>query len=140
MPAIGYGTTLLVGATTAAITATVALAGVRDTNWPPFSRDMVDITSQDSPLRMKQYLPGLREPGDLTIDLLFDAVSATDTVLRAMQSELSTRLFVMTFTQQTVSRTATFRALLVSYDGAVPYAGEMTASATFRLADVPVWV
>lgn len=136
---IGYGAKLKGGSTAAAITATVALAGISNLPPPAFSREKIDVTHTESPDGFKEYIPGMSDPGDVTLDLNWVAGNATDDYFLELQSEKAARLFEILFTQVTPNRTCTFRGFLTGYEPGVPVDGKMTATVTLAVTGKPVW-
>lgn len=136
---LGYGVSLKVGATTAATEATVVLGGLTNIPPPPFSRDSVDVTNQSSPDMTKEYIPGLIDPGEISMELNWEPGNATDVVLLAMLGENAPRVFEQAYSQVTPARICTFNAFLTNYEPGVPIDDRMTASVTFRVTGKPVW-
>lgn len=136
---IGYGASLKVGATTAAITATVTLAGITSCPPPPFSRDSVDVTHMGSPNGVREFIPGLADFGEISLELNWIPSSATDDVFRELQGEMDARLFEISFTQVTPTVTCSFRAFLTGYEAGVPMEDKMTASVTLKVTGSPTW-
>jgi hypothetical protein len=135
----GQGVQLRVGADTAAVTATVLLGGLTNTPPPPFSRGFIDVTSHDSPQGYREFIPDLKDPGEMSCTLNWTG-NATDDVLLAMTTEEAPRLFEITYPQVTPNRLCTFQALLTSYEptGEVD-GGQLTATIGLRVTGVPVW-
>lgn len=136
---IGYGVTLMVGATTAAVTATVLLGGLTNVPPPSFSREAIEVTNQSSPDATKEYIPGLRDPGELSMELNWEPGNATDDVLQTMTDENAPRYFEEVFTQVTPNRIVSFYAFLTGYEPGVPVEGKMTATITLRVTGKPIW-
>ena len=53
------------------------IARLRDISGPEASVGEVDITSNDSPDRSKEYIPGIKDPGNLSADMIFDIKNAS---------------------------------------------------------------
>lgn len=135
---LGYGVVLMVGATTAAVTATVHLGGLTNVPPPPFNRDQVDVTNQDSP-GSREFIPGLADFGEVSMELNWVPGNATDLVLQEMTDEDEPRLFTSTFTQVTPNRICTFSAYLTSFEPGVPIDDKMSAAITLKITGKPVW-
>lgn len=139
-PDIGHGTVIRVAATMAATTATVALGRVRSLNPPPYARDAVDVTSMESAELTREFIPGLIDRGEVTVELIWVPGDATDDILRAMLTEREPRLFEIAF-PQIVSPvpTCSFRGFVTAFDPTVELEGEMTASVTMKVTGIPTW-
>ncbi len=136
---LGYGLILKVGANPAAVTATVTLGGLTNIPPPPFSREMVDVTAHDSPGGFREFIGGLKDPGEFSPTLNWIPGDATDLVLIAMQAENEPRLFEWTAPQVSPDRICTFRGLLSAWEPTGEVEGALTASITLRVTSVPVW-
>lgn len=137
--ALGYGASISVGATPAAITATILLGGLSSLPPPPFSRDQVEVTNMSSPDATREYIPSLKEPGEVGFELNWVPGNATDLVFIAMLDEPDSRLFAITYAQVTPARICTFRGFVTGYEPGVPYDDKMTANVTLKVTGKPVW-
>lgn len=135
---IGYGTTLLVGATPAATTATVAIANLINIPPPGFTRDLIDVTSQSSPNATREFIAGLKEGSELTVKGLFIPGSPGDLVFQTMINEVDPRVCEIGFTQVTPTRKFTFRGLLISYEPSDELDDKLTVSIGFKVAGAVV--
>lgn len=136
----GQGIQLRVGATPAAVTATILLGGLTDIPPPTITRGFIDVTAHDSPQGYREFIPDLKDPGEMSCSLNWTPGNATDDELLAMSEEEEPRLFVMTFPQVTPIKTCTFRALLTNFErtgGADD--GQLKATISLRVTGVPVW-
>lgn len=131
--ALGYGTQIRVGVNTAATTATVLLAGAKEIPAPPFTRDLQDITNMSSPNGYREFLPGMKDGGELSLTLIWYPGGPTDLIIEAMKSETAARVFEVKFTQVTPNRAFTFSAFLTGAEPAVPVDGAMEMSITLKI-------
>lgn len=136
---LGYGASLSVGEDPAAVAVTVLLGGITSLPPPPFSRDSVEVTNMSSPDATREYIPSLKEPGEIALDLNWVPGNATDLVLLEMLGEDDARLFAITYAQVTPNRICTFRAFITAFEPGVPVDDKMTATVTFKVTGAPVW-
>ncbi len=59
-----------------------ALAQVLSVNGPNLSADTVDVTNNDSPNGWREFIPGLKDGGEIEVVLVFDPNDATFVTLR----------------------------------------------------------
>lgn len=136
---IGYQTDVLVGANLAAVTATVALAGVTAVTPPALMRDEFERTAMGGTNFLREFAPSLIDPGELQLELNWLPNAPTETLLREMFAERSGRLIMIRFRMVTPNPTCSFRAFLRERTPAVPMDDKMTCSATFRVETVMTW-
>lgn len=136
---LGYGASLSVGATPEAITATVLLGGLTSLPPPPFSRDSVEVTNMSSPDATREFIPSLKEPGEVGFDINWVPGNATDLVFVEMLDEVDARLFEITYGQVDPARVCSFRGFVTGYELGVPVDDKMTATVTLKISGKPVW-
>lgn len=111
-----------------------AVAEVQDITPPNYSRDAVDATSMDSPNTFREYIAGLMDAGEASIELIF-VPSATDALLTALMA--GTGQFQVEFPNGVKVQ---FSAVVTAVSQAVPNEDKMTASASFKVTGKPTWV
>ncbi len=118
---IGYGGVLMVGATVAAATVTVTVAGVRSITPPTWVRDMIDATTMDSAGGLREFIPGLAESGDFGFELLWKPQGTADILLETLKAEQEPRLWRVSFPQiGTPAPFISFRGTLAEKGETVP--------------------
>lgn len=136
---LGLGIGLKVGANPAAATATITLGGLTNIPAPPFSRGFVDVTAHDSPSGYREYIPDLKDPGEMSLDLNWHPGNTTHDEIVTMMSETEPRLFEIRYTQVTPNVTCTFRGLVTSFEPSGETTPQLTATIGLRVTGVPVW-
>lgn len=136
---LGYGVELRGGATSAATTATVLLAGLTSCPPPPYSCDTVDVTHLTSPNGAREFILGLTDRGEVSFELNWVPGNATDEYFRAMQADKESRLFEISFTQVDPVEKLTFSGLLTGYEISTPIDDKMSASVTLKVTGDAVW-
>jgi predicted secreted protein len=81
---IGYGTLLEVSTDNGATWA--AVAEVTNITPPSDTVDSVDVTHMQSPNRTREFIPGLADPGECSMEMNFVPGSATDVQLRTLKA------------------------------------------------------
>lgn len=133
---IGHGSLFQLLDNTLSPPAYVTLAEV--TSITPFAiaRDAVDTTHTESPDRIREFIPGLVDYGDASIELNWDPASGTDKRIRdlfATRALSQARIVFPTSPAETLA----FACLATAYAPASPLDDKMTASATFKISGKP---
>lgn len=106
----------------------------------PFAiaRESVDVTHTESPDRIREFIPGLVDYGNASIEMNFVPGSDADQRMRALfeTRELSRCQLSFPTSPPTLMN---FFALATAYEPDAPIEGKMTASATFKISGKPVW-
>lgn len=136
---IGHGITLSYGDGATPTEAFTALAELIDIQLPERSRDSIEATTYASPNRMKEYIVGLGEPGELTFVVHFVPGSVTqlwlegesqDPVIRNWRAVLPVAGPVGSeYTQQRI----TWAASLKGYKPGTPIDEAMTLEITLQV-------
>lgn len=131
---IGQGTQLWVGATMAAVTATVQVAGIKEITPPTWSRGAVDVSDHDITDNHKQYLPEvLADNSDLSLTINYDPGDTVDALLETLKAEKGDRYFEIRFPFMTPNKKKhSFRAFLTEVGAATPLNEQMTRSITLK--------
>lgn len=105
----------------------VELAEVTTLTPPSDTIDSVEVTHMQSPDKTREFIPGLKDPGEVSMDLNWIPGSDTDEFIRAWAERRASRI---TFPNDV---TWTFGAFPTSYSGEVPIDDKMTASLTCKV-------
>ncbi|MEV0843609.1 phage tail tube protein [Actinocatenispora sera] len=81
----GYGTQLAKG-DGASPEVFTAIAGITEISGPGISRNSVEVTAHDSPDGYQEYVPGLKDPGEVELTVNYDP-SKHDTFLADYDSD-----------------------------------------------------
>ncbi|ARR55332.1 hypothetical protein HY78_18740 [Rhizorhabdus wittichii DC-6] len=131
---IGYGAKFYMQATAIA-TALTKLGEVTNVGLPNEQSADVEATHYESPDRTREYIAGLIDPGELTIELNWIPGDATDDLLVAAKSSGSVLLMrtVVPGAQQ-----FTYPGIVKGIERTVPIDDRMTATVTIRVAGAVV--
>lgn len=128
--AIGYGSSFGIYNGSAY----VDVAEVTNISWPGYARDAVDGTHMTSPDTFREYIAGLMDAGEVTIEINF-VPSATDVIVAAMVAGAGQFQI-----EHANGVKLQFSAIVTGYEAAVPLDDKMTASATFKVTGKPTAV
>lgn len=131
---IGYGTTVEIDADNSGTTYT-KLVECYITGLPNPQFDDVETSHYESPDRTREYVAGLQDGGEITVEMNWVPGSATDTfIVAALGQKRSVRITVPSGTNQAF----TFPAVLKGYERNVPVDDRKTATVTLRVAGAVV--
>lgn len=134
---IGYGTRFYMGATVAAVSLT-KLANVTSVSLPNEQVAEVEVTHYESPGRTREFIPGLNDAGEITVEMNFLPGSATDTMLVAAKADGGIRTMRMVTPEDDDQQMYTFPGFVKGYERGVPIDDRMTATVTIRVAGAVV--
>lgn len=131
---IGYGAIFKVG-NGGSPTETFADFGAEITSITPpgYTREAIDATHTASPDSYKEYIAGLMDAGEVSMDLNYVA-DAADAVVAAIEAGKQNYQIVMPGAPDV---TFTFTAICTAYQPTAPVDGKMTATATFKVSGKP---
>lgn len=130
--AIGHGVQFKIGngATPEVFT---AVAEVTNVTPPGMSRDAVDATHMDSPEKWREFVMGLKDGGEVELELNFVPGSATTLLLMAeIDAAVGNKQIVFPGGQ-----IMAFAAGMTGFTPETPLDDKMTASATYKVSGKP---
>lgn len=112
----------------------VQVAEVTNISWPGYKRDAIDVTFMDSVDQFREFLPGLMDGGDVTIEFNW-VPSATDQILTYMTAATATN-FKITYN---AGVNVIFKGIVTSYQPQSNLGEKLSASVTFKVSGKPTW-
>ena len=113
----GHGTTLTIGGT--------AVGNIMSISGPNITRDSIDISTMDSTSKMREFIPGMIDNGEVSVDLNFDGT--TISALLAAQLTATAQAIVITMSD-TDTATWTGTGFITSLGHAIPFDDKVTQS------------
>ncbi|MFE6223331.1 phage tail tube protein [Streptomyces sp. NPDC057854] len=111
-----------------------ALANVNNIAAPSLTRSVIDVTAHDSPDAWMESVGGLKDGGEVTIDLNYDP-AAHDSLVADLSDE-NPRNYRIVFPDP--GNTAwTFPGILTAFQATAPIDDKLTASLTYKVAGKP---
>lgn len=110
------------------------VAEVTNITWPGYKRDAIDVTFMDSTSGFREFIPGLKDAGEVTVELNWTP-SATDPVLAALTADAVGQFKL----QYNAGVNVVFKAIVTSYEMQSPLGEKLSATATFKVTGVPTW-
>jgi hypothetical protein len=111
----------------------VQVAEVTNITWPGYKRDAIDVTYMDSASSFREYIAGLIDAGEVTVEMNW-VPSATDPILAAMTAGVGQ--FKL---QYNAGANVVFKAIVTSWATQSPLGEKLSGTATFKLTGVPTW-
>lgn len=118
-----------------------AIAEVLNLSFPSLTKDQVEATHTDSPDGFREYIPGLKDGGEMTATMNFLPNNATQNntsggLLNDFINQTTPRNFRITV-PGSPQTTWTFLATVTGYAPATPLDDRMTLDVTFKVAGAP---
>jgi len=112
----------------------VDIAEVTNITPPSFSLDQIDVTHMASPNGTREFIPGLIDPGEASLDINFVPGNASDLriqeLLNLTGSAVRSRQMRITFPNHV---TWTFQGVVTGYEPTVPVDDKMAATITIKV-------
>lgn len=125
---IGYGSTFSVSTDGGSVY--TALAEVTSITPPSDNLDIIDATSMDSANATREFIVGLNDPGNCSLEMNFIPGSAGDQKLIQIRDARVAVYCKIVFPNAV---TWTFLAILTGYEPAIPTDDKMSATVTFKV-------
>lgn len=114
------------------------IANLVDINPVDASVDIIDATSHDSADEWREKLAGLKDAGDVKIDMNYDPANTTHQKVEDILA-VST-VFALKYPSAPVGRvTGTFSGIVKSFTTGAPHDGKLTASAVIAISGKITW-
>jgi hypothetical protein len=128
----GFGTTLSRGDGDPTAEVFTALAGVTSISGPGISREVLDVTAHDSPNAYREFRGGIKDPGELSVDVNYQP--QVHDVFVGDLDDLDPRNYKLGFPDGTVWA---FPAILTGFEPSVPFDDKLSASLTLKISGKP---
>lgn len=107
---------------------------------PKISGDTHDATHNESPNAAREYIPGLVDGGEVSIEINYVPNSAGITTFMNLLRQVATcRIEFPLFAGQSVKPKWDFDAILTGFEPSAPVDDKMTATVTFKVTGLPVF-
>lgn len=127
-----FGTLLKLGGTT--------IAGVTNLSGPGLTLETIDVTNHSSTSAYREFVGGLKDGGEIGVDIVFDPAAATHkNASGGLLYLLTTRAsgsFSITFPDSGAT-VWSFTAFVTAFEPGAPVEDAMTASVTLKITGAP---
>jgi hypothetical protein len=130
---IGHGSTFKIG-NSASPEVFTAVAEVLSISGPAIARDAVDATSFDSVEAWREFIPGLKDGGEISLQMLWLAAEAEK--FEAEFAKTKATNYQVTFPFSPV-KTWAFKAICTGFEQESAVEATITATATFKISGKP---
>lgn len=137
---IGHGVTFAIFDTAVSPDDYVTLAEVTSITPPSLARDAVEATHTESPEKWREFIPGLKDAGEVTIELNFIPDGAAITKLLALINSDVVSNCRIRFNDPSPAILWVFNAYLTAIEPEAPIDDKMTASTTWKLTGKPAFI
>lgn len=124
----GFGSVLKKGAT--------AIAEIKSISGPSLSRNTIDATNMDSANGWKEFIGGLKDAGEVSIECNFLPTNATQKAAYTDLGDGSVDAYSIVWSDSG-GTTWTFNAICVGFDPKAELDGALSATMKFKLTGAP---
>lgn len=103
---------------------------------PGLSRDAIDATHSESPSGWREYIAGLKDGGEVSIDINFDPGSTTTDLLTDQFATSTVGNKKVLFPDGTEWA---FKAIMTGFEPDAPVDDKMSATVTFKVSGAPTF-
>lgn len=120
----GHGTTLSLGGTT--------VGNVLSISGPDLTRDSIDVSTMDSTAKKREFLPGMIDSGEISVELQYDGTTVAS--LLAAQTTQTAQAVVITLPAEAGGATNTYTAngFITSLGHVIPFDDKITQTLTIK--------
>lgn len=111
-----------------------ALANVTNISGPGLSRETIDVTAHDSPDAYMEHVGGLKDGGEVSVDVNYDP--ADHDALVADFDDVNPRNYQIVFPDAGTT-TWSFAGIMTGFEPEAPYDDKLSASLTFKVSGKP---
>lgn len=111
-----------------------AIANATNITAPGLARNTIDVSAHDSPNKYMEFVGGMIDPGEVSIDVNYDPTEH-DTLVADLEDE-DPRNYELVF-PDTANTTWSFAAVLTGFEATAPYDDKLTATLTYKVSGKP---
>jgi predicted secreted protein len=111
-----------------------AIANITNLSGPGLSRSTIDVTAHDSPDNYMEFIGGLVDPGEVSIDINYNP-SVHDTLIADLE-DVDPRNYQVVF-PDTAATTWGISAIMTGFEPTAPTDDKLAASLTFKVSGKP---
>jgi predicted secreted protein len=116
------------------------LGEVTSITLPSLQRDAVEATHMQSPDAWREFIPGLKNAGEVKIEMNFVPASATDEKIRATFATNTVPQFRIALnTPASPTEAVIFSGIVTNYEVTGPLADKMAATLTVKVSGAVTW-
>ncbi|EFC78983.1 phage tail tube protein [Parafrankia sp. EUN1f] len=132
----GFGTQLRRGNGATPIETFTTIAEVTNISGPSMERETLDMTSHSSPDKWREFIGGIKDGGEVSIDMNYDIGEATHNALQEDFDDEDPRHFQIVFPDD-VETAWEVNLVLTKLEPEYPYDDKMACSAAWKVSGKP---
>ena len=139
MPINAFGTKLQLGDGSPTTETFTDIAEITSISPPSLSKDTIETTTHNSVDRYKEFISGLRDAGEVSLDINYDPADATHNLLTGLLGEYEKDApsnYKIIFPDSGTT-TWSFAGILTSFEASAPIDDKLTASITIKISGKP---
>ncbi|MBH0241913.1 phage tail tube protein [Streptomyces sp. CFMR 7] len=114
------------------------IANVSDISGPSRSRESIDVTAHDSPNKYREFIPGLKDGGEVEITINFSPGNTSHTALDTdFESDELHDYQIVLLPETADEHTWDFSAFITALGETYPVDDKMERTATFKISGKP---
>lgn len=134
---IGHGTQLQRSDDRTSSGSFATVGAIRDATPPSLSRDAIESTDSESPEKWHEYMAGMKDGGEFSVEMTFDPGSTEFTAFMTDLNYDGPGYYKFVFPDTSEWGMA---ALLTGFDPSAPQTDKMVATVTFKVSGKPGWI
>lgn len=123
--------------------AAATVAGVTNISGPGLTLETIDVTNHSSTSAWREFVGGLKDGGEISLDIVYDPAAATHKNasggLLYLLDQRTSGSFSIVF-PDSGNTTWSFTAFVTSFEPGAPVADGLTASVTLKITGAPTLV
>ncbi len=132
---LGYGTTVKLDSASSGSYTTIGQLG--DVGGPDTSVDAVDVTTHDSASAAREFIMGLIDGGEVTLDIVYDPALATHQLLQTVLAARTNRPWRINFAG--LATTCSFSGGITGLGPSAPVEDKLMCSVTIKVTGLVTW-
>ena len=112
------------------------IGGVHDISGPSLEADSIEVTAHDSPDGFREHIQGMKDGGEVTLELRFDPSDDKHKDLLQDYVDGDNHDYKVLFPDEDKTEWE-FEAHITSYEPSAAFEDDLTASVTFKISGKP---
>jgi hypothetical protein len=123
----GHGTTFSIGAT--------AVGNIITIGGPDITRDPLDVSTMDSTSKFREFIPGMLDSGEITLELNYDGTAAGTGNFLSQQMTATAQTMTIVLPAQGAGGTSSWAiaGFMTGLGQAIPFDDKVTQTVTIKL-------
>lgn len=133
----GFGTQLKRATTLSPGTTYEVIANVTNIQGPQRKRETIDVTAHDSPDQWMEFIGGLKDGGEVSLDINYDPAEATHDLDDDFDDDVARNYQVVILPGTEDEYTWSVKAIMTGLEDEFPYDDKMARTMTLKITGKP---